>query len=315
MRVPFIAKQKVTFSMVHHVRVEGNKFVPSAATREPNSKASAENKSMAAPGIENKYDGKKGRKRKRQRRREEMKTKAPDHENIEHLFAFVVGFESEHVGNLFINLLNRWQDIATDHKYLDYKKTTSTGMNPRLLVAAILSQYGAIVVESIVEVNTNLKECDNILSQSTNRKSTKEGKSRKERIEASTDSIEEMNQQLVKMNIDLTGTRSTMHYLAESADIIVDKIQPFQKYLPARLNDWAGADEANLKALREALPELDSFKEEIRDNDKLMMVRKNMWQSKTDVKALQQHININVGMVSSKSLSSHYSDTNFFLGA
>jgi hypothetical protein len=300
MRVPFIAKQKVTFSMVHHVRVEGNKFVPSAATRNPNSKASAENKSLATPVTENKYD-QKGRKKRRQRRREEMKTKAFDHENKEHLFAFVVGFESEHVGNLFINLLNRWQDIATDHKSLDYKKTTSTGMTPRLLAAAILSQYGAIVVESIVEVNTNLKECDNILSRSTNRNSTKEGESRKERIEASTDSIEKMSQKLVQMNIDLTGTRSTMHYLAESADIIVDKIQPFQKYLPARLNDWAGADEANLKALREALPELDSFKEEIRDNDKLMMVRKNMWQSKTDVKALQQHININVGMVCSLS--------------
>ena len=55
---------------------------------------------------------------------------------------------------------------------------------------------------------------------------------------------------------------------------------------------------AKLRETEKALRKMDSCREQIRDHDKLVMVRKNMLQYRTDIEALQQHININVGMVS-----------------
>jgi hypothetical protein len=101
----------------------------------------------------------------------------------------------------------------------------------------------------------------------------------------------------------------------------VKYITPFEQYVEARLNEWHKTSERSrlkkevtdpkepdhLKRKRTttfntkligALQELDSCSEKIRDHDKLVMVRKNMLQYKTDIESLQQHININVGMAS-----------------
>jgi len=116
-----------------------------------------------------------------------------------------------------------------------------------------------------------------------------------------TASILLLNKELISTTRNLTGIRSTMHYLAESANILVDEISgvtTFEGYVTARFKDW-GEDcpKKRSYSLRQAFRKLDSCKEKIRDHDKLAMVRKKMWQHKTDVKSLQQHIDINVGMV------------------
>jgi hypothetical protein len=117
-----------------------------------------------------------------------------------------------------------------------------------------------------------------------------------------TASILLLNKELISMTRNLTGTRSTMHYLAESANILVDEITgvtTFEDYVKARFEDWGEhCPKERLDSLTQAFRKLDSCKEKIRDHDKLAMVRKKMWQHKTDVKSLQQHIDINVGMVS-----------------
>jgi len=62
----------------------------------------------------------------------------------ERIFGFIAGFESRHIGQLLTDRVTRWQDVPQD-----YLKT-STGMTPRLFVAALLSQYGSIVYEDII---------------------------------------------------------------------------------------------------------------------------------------------------------------------
>jgi len=108
-----------------------------------------------------------------------------------------------------------------------------------------------------------------------------------------------------------------MHYLAESADVMVKNITTFEQYVKARLSEWHKTSERirlrkysdlDMKMKRtttfnnkllDALQELDSCCENIRNDDILVMVKKkNMLQYKTDIESLQQHININVGMVS-----------------
>lgn len=109
--------------------------------------------------------------------------------------------------------------------------------------------------------------------------------------------IGQMNETLIKMNINLTGTRSTMHYLAESAHTLISGVSAFEQYIQARLSEWK--ENPDSKVLADALQKLDSCKESIRDNDKLELVRKTMGQYKVDIKSLQQHIDISVAMASS----------------
>jgi len=94
------------------------------------------------------------------------------------------------------------------------------------------------------------------------------------------------------MNLDLAASQSTAHYLAESASILVENISKLETYIKARLEEWIV--NPNRGDLPEALRQLESFEEKIRDNDKLVMVRKSMFQYKEDIKSLQQHIHKNV---------------------
>jgi len=205
--------------------------------------------------------------------------------NQEHMFAFISGIESVHVSKLFADLIIRWQDIVQDHL------KTSAGLTPKLLVAAVLSQYGTIISPYMMEtgqtLQQTLKDCDlqKLIENLKDEKSSGE----------TTAHIRTLSQTLIQMNIKLTGTRSTMHYLADSANMLVHDITPFDKYVNARLDEWDNQNSGDLKV---ALRQLDSCKEQLRDNDKLLMVRKNMLQYKADIKSLQQYIEINVGMVS-----------------
>ena len=217
-----------------------------------------------------------------------IQTTDTDGKNQEHMFAFVTGMKSQYIGQLLTDLINRWQDIAKDHL------ATSAGMTPRLFVAAVLSQCGTIIAPSIIGAVDMLRECDMDLRSSIEKLGDKTQESR----EAVTDHISSLNQNLIQMNIQLSGTRSTMHYLGQCADVLVNSIIPLETYVKSRLDDWGPKhSEAHTKALKASIDQLDISKEHQRDNDKLIMVRKSMLQYKTDIKSLQQHIDINVGMV------------------
>ncbi|RDW63394.1 hypothetical protein BP6252_10939 [Coleophoma cylindrospora] len=270
LRVPCLSKQTVSFSMVYHIRAEGGNFASATADKR-----------------EERY-------------------------NKEHMFGFLWGLDGVEIKELLTDLVSRWQDIADDHS------KPSTGITPRLVVAALISQYGSVISETIQTVYSNLGVCDDNLNKAINDLVKNEpGRSLK-----SAGQIRDINENLIKMNIDLTGTRSTMHYLAESADVMVKNITTFDEYVIERLKEWHKASERtrpkkevtdpeepdrdltrtrtgtfNTK-LTEAVNELDYWSEKTRDNDKLVTVRKNMLQHKIDIKSLQQHININVGMVS-----------------
>jgi hypothetical protein len=202
------------------------------------------------------------------------------------MFAFVYGLDGEQMRNLLTDLVSRWQDIANDHS------KPSTGITPRLFVAALLSHYGSIISERIRNVYHGIKICDSDLQRAIENLE----KELPEPCRDQTIHIRSINTNLISMNRQLTGTRSTMHYIADSADVLVNNITPFESYVNARLAEWE--EDPDSKKLKKALRKLDSCSEQIRDHDKLVMLRKNMLQYKTDIESLQQHININVGMVS-----------------
>jgi hypothetical protein len=244
LRVPFLARRTAVLSLVHHIRAEGNQFVP------------------AKQGA------------------------GKDQPNQEHIFGFIAGFTSEDLGLLLTDLFTRWQDISRDHL-----KTTA-GMTPRLFMAAVISQYGSIVAQEIIRSGRALVKCDRELQTALdNLNSVAPGSSGDVTVD-----IRRMNMTLINMNKNLTGTRSTMHYLADSALTLHSGVSTFEEYIKARLSEWQENPDSG--ALKDALLQLDSCKESMRDRDKLELVRKNMQQYKVDIKALQQHIDINVGMAS-----------------
>jgi hypothetical protein len=116
--------------------------------------------------------------------------------NQEHMFAFITRMKGQHIGQLLIDLINRWQDVAKDHL------TTSAGMTPRLFAAAVLSQYGSIIVPSILKAVETLKKCDNYLELAIEKLQNQTQESH----EDITKHISSMNQKLISMNIQLSGT-------------------------------------------------------------------------------------------------------------
>lgn len=173
----------------------------------------------------------------------------------------------------------------------DSVKATA-GMTPRLFMATVLAQYGWIVAQEVFKSGRTLVSCDKKL-QAALVKLRVAGPGSSDDVTAE---IGQMNETLINMNINLTGTRSTMHYLAESAHTLINGVSTFEHYIQARLSEWEGNSQS--EDLKKALRGLDSCKESIRDNDKLELVRKTMGQYKIDIKSLQQHIDISVGMAS-----------------
>jgi hypothetical protein len=271
----------VTFSMVHHIRVEGDKFVP-----------------------EN---------------------------NAEIAFAFLSGRNPNNVNfpiidhmiqRLFTDLIPRWQDISLDHSGRD------AGITPRLFVAALLSQYCSTISPNVENTAEMLLTFDTTLSNAVDE--IQEGKAKQKVSEVTlrevTLRIQGANKNLVTMTQKLTGIKSTMHYLAESAQVLVKDITPFHEYIRARLDDWMvpkalhhktrlddwlirekqhhsetapssqWVKNPNSRKLKQGLKQLDIVKEHLRDEDKLIMVRNNMFQYKQDIKGLQQHIDLNIGI-------------------
>jgi hypothetical protein len=101
-------------------------------------------------------------------------------------------------------------------------------------VAALISQYGSIISGMIRNVYKNLRICDDDLQNAIH---NLEKEKEPDPSSDQTSQIRGINQNLIGMNIELTGTKSTMHYLAESADVIVKYITPFEQYVEARLNE------------------------------------------------------------------------------
>ena len=213
--------------------------------------------------------------------------------NKEHMFGFIAGFNRKEIGKLLRDRLLRWQDIAEDHVF-----RTSAALTPRLLIATVLAQFGETITLDVTSAAKTLQTCDGDLETAINKLDG--GAECKD----TTESIDVLNQKLIKMNRDLTGTRSTMHYLGSSANFLVNRYATYETYVTARLMEWRGERKEDFEALKKALRQLDICKEAYRDHDKNEIVRKSMDQYKADIKSIQQHIDITVGMVSQFIVSS-----------
>lgn len=266
----------VTFSMVYHIRAEGDKFV--------------KEKGLAFLSGRNP-------------------------KNVDPKFRII----DDMIKSLLTVRMRQWQDISEDHLPPD------AGITPRLFVGALLSQYGTTVSANVEKTAELLLDFDATLSEAVAaiQNGEAEGES-DEHICKATKEIQLANKSLVTMTQKLTGIKSTMHFLAESAQVLVKGITPFHEYIDARLDDWMDTaaptrldDQSRREkqphseramssqlvpnshsgTLKQSLKQLDIVKEHLRDKDKLIMVRNNLFQYKQDIKGLLQHIDLNIGMV------------------
>jgi hypothetical protein len=220
---------------------------------------------------------------------------------------------------IFIVLIPRWQDISLNHSL------PNGGITPRLFIAALLSQYGSTISHNVESTTSMLSGFDTSLSSVLD--AIYEGKSEEEISKLVKEILPSSSKIVVRITQKLRGVKFTMHYLAESAQVLVKDITPFHEYIRARLDDWMAPEALRQKTalssqwvknpnsgkLEHGLKQLDIAKEHLRDQDMLIMVRNNMFQYKQHIKGLQQHINLNIGMVQyPHALSFLFSDSNHF---
>lgn len=207
--------------------------------------------------------------------------------NQEKIFGFIAGFTSAELGQILTETFTQWQDINNDHLVKATAKIT-----PRLFIASVLSQYGWIVAQESIRSGRTLIMSDGRL-QLTLQKLVSIGPGSS--LNA-TSAIAQINTTLINIHAKLAGADSTFHYLAESANALVNGISTFEKCIQARLAEWK--ENHDSKALEQALHRLDSCTESIRDEDKLKLVRNTMKQYEVDIQSLQQRIHTNVEIVS-----------------
>lgn len=128
-----------------------------------------------------------------------VSTKNTTSGNRGQMFGFIAGLEGLDIGQLLTNRVNRWQDIPQDHL------KTSTGMTPKLFVAALLFQYSFIVCEDVIRAGFKLRRCDNELNDVVPNITNVSLAS----SDDMTNRIRLLNQTLIDMNLNLTGTRSS----------------------------------------------------------------------------------------------------------
>lgn len=209
--------------------------------------------------------------------------------NKEQIFGLIAGFEVFDLTEIITRSIPRLQDLSSDHL------KGSAGLSPKLLLTIIISQYGFQISKDIVRACRSLDKYDTRLQSALQHLWTLPPTSFKE-IQKDNKDIRELNDTLIQMNTDLTGARSIMHYLAASAELLIDRVSDFQAYVTSRLEEWV--DNPARKNLIELLSTLDCCQERLRDRDKLQIVQKSMKQYMVDIDALHQHIDINIGMVS-----------------
>ncbi|KUJ12411.1 uncharacterized protein LY89DRAFT_207164 [Mollisia scopiformis] len=209
--------------------------------------------------------------------------------NREHMFCLIAGFKVSDMTQMITRILSRWQDISDDHSH------SGAGLTPKLFLAIVISQYGFMNSKDVVKAGLSLKGKYDIQLQACLKSLWGLSPDSIQRIHEDTKNIRDLNKVLINMNSNLTGTRSIMHYLSATSEILIDRITAFETYVESRLNEWD--ENPCARDLVLGLRDMDSFKETLRDTDKLQIVRKSMQQYMVDIDALHEQIDINISMV------------------
>jgi len=212
----------------------------------------------------------------------------------ESMVAFIAGLTSSQISECLTSLTAQWQDSEdTDRR----NRKTSAGLTPRLLVAGILSQCGTLVSPTntgrmLKDIDGQLQKCIDSLPSGASNSS-----------DDTTDQIRSLNQVLVNRIRNLVDTRSPIHCLADIAQRLFSNAVSFVDSIRDRLDENGQLNYRDVETLKEDLYSLDSFLNTGRDNSKLEAVKNAMLHYQVEVDSLQEHIKINIEMVSFSNIS------------
>ena len=167
------------------------------------------------------------------------------------------------------------------------------GVTPMLFIAALLKWYGFEVRDAIAKGFGTLTDIDSILIEQD--KELPHGNLRKQ-----AEDCRRVNKQLTLLNQSLTGLRSRVNYVAESARSLKSHVSTMKKYVKveikeAQYNTIGQCSRGNIKRI---VNKLENSKFMMRDTDKFDMIERAMQQYQTDIKSLKAHLAINIGLVS-----------------
>jgi hypothetical protein len=166
------------------------------------------------------------------------------------------------------------------------------GITPMLFISALLKWYGFKAAETVVKGFALLTENDEMLLKQD--KDLRIGS-----IKEKAKKCDDMNKQLTVLNKSLTGVRSRVNYVAESAGDMIRDSCTMVKFIKAEIRH-PGFDIAfgKRQSVLRDLDILDSVRFVMRDNDKFDLIERAMKQYSIDIKSLKAHLTINIGLVS-----------------
>lgn len=152
----------------------------------------------------------------------------------EKIFAFVLGFDERHGENYeeTVKLDELWDIIKTYQENTDSKDASATvGITPKIFMAAIFKLYGFTVArESISNSFASLEKVDNLLLQLEGRmEKTKDASEEQHREWIMQCTL--LNKRLMKINKNLTGVQSRVHYIGLSSGSLTRKDSTMELYL------------------------------------------------------------------------------------
>ena len=110
-----------------------------------------------------------------------------------------------------------------------------------------------------------------------------------------------MNRELTRLNLSLTGLRSRVNYVAESARSLKSHVSTMKEYLNVQIrkDHYNTTGQCSKDHDEHFVDKLVNSVFELRDTDKFDMIERAMQQYQTDIKSLKAHLAINIGLVSS----------------
>jgi len=170
-------------------------------------------------------------------------------------------------------------------------KGGSIGITPMLFIGVLLKWYGfradTVVVggfESLTGIDKELMMDDKTLLEGN--------------IKTKEKHYRGLNTRLAELNANLTGLRSRVNYVAESAQDLIRDSCTMTRYVADELNSGEYDCLHSRKSLKQALRVLDSSKFVKRDNDKMDLIARAMRQYQVDIESLKVHLTINIELVS-----------------
>ena len=178
-------------------------------------------------------------------------------------------------------------------KYYIEEDRQDGGITPMLFIAAFLKWYGFEGRDAIAKGFKTLTNIDKGLIK-------QDEKVPYANLGEQAEYCRNVNMALASLNLSLTGLRSRVNYVAESARSLKSHVSTMKRYVEVEIerDQYNTTGQYSRGHIKDLVDKVEDSVFVMRDADKFDMIERAMQQYQTDIKSLKAHLAINIGLVS-----------------